>query len=502
VIPAIAYGAGVFVALELLYLLLRRTRWPIRVRVLFHFWALSAAAVAVLAVMTRRDTISWRVSASLAALLTALVVYSLVDSLIFQRPWSPARGPLMPKLVRDVLRILLLAATVLLIATVILEQPLPAVLVSSTVLSAVIGLALQDILKNVFAGVGLELEKPFERGDWLQIEGQLQTVQVLDASWRSVRLRTRDGVDVWEPNSTLSNARLVNYGAGERPVGINFHVHVVFDAPPFRVKAALLTAARSAPFALETPAPEAYLHSFDDPGAHYRMRVWTRQLADLSRFQDAVNSHIWYELRRQGIDIAYPTRTVLWRHVEREERRIAEGRRQVAVELLSQLHFFGDLDGDAVDELAAAAVHQHFGSGEVLVREGDLGDSLFVIEHGRVRVTKGADGADSTDVTLATLGEGGFFGEMSLLTGEPRSATVTSDGGCEVLVIGKGALAPLLARDPQLAEKLSAAVMGRQAETLATLEDRRHRNRDAAAPRPEASLLQRIRSFFGLAHSG
>jgi small-conductance mechanosensitive channel len=187
VIPAIAYGAGVFVALELLYLLLRRTRWPIRVRALFHFWALSAAVVAVLAVLTRRDTISWRVNASLAALLTALVVYSLVDSLIFQRPWSPARGPLMPKLVRDVLRIVLLAATALLIATVILDQPLPAVLVSSTVLSAVIGLALQDMLKNVFAGVGLELEKPFARGDWLIFDGQ--PVQVIDTTWRSVRMR-------------------------------------------------------------------------------------------------------------------------------------------------------------------------------------------------------------------------------------------------------------------------------------------------------------------------
>jgi len=496
VIPAIAYGAGVFVALELLYLLLRRTRWPIRVSVLFHFWALSAAAVAVLAVMTRRDTIGWRVSASLAALLTALVVYSLADSLIFQRPWSPARGPLMPKLVRDVLRIVLLAATALLIATVILEQPLPAVLVSSTVLSAVIGLALQDMLKNVFAGVGLELEKPFERGDWLIFDGQ--PVQVIDATWRSVRMRTRDGVDLWEPNATLSNARLLNYGGGERPVGINFHVQVSYDAPPFRVKAALLEAGGSVPGAVETPAPEAFLHAFLDSGVDYRMRVWTRDLAGLSRFDDAVKSRIWYELRRQGLAIAYPTRNVLWTHAERQERRRTRERRQVAVELLSQLHFFRDLEGDAVAQLAAAADHRHYGAGEVLVREGDGGDSLFVVEHGRVRVTKAGDDADAGAVTLATLSKGDFFGEMSLLTGAPRSATVTSDGGSEVLVISKEALAPLLAHDPQLAEHLSAAVTARQAETAATLEDRRDRDRGPRDIRAEASLLQRIRSFFGL----
>lgn len=497
-IPAVAYGLGVLVALEALYLLLRRSRWPVRVHALFHLWALSVAAVVVLAVMTRRDTVSWRAAASVGALLTAIVVYSLVDSLVFQRPWSAVRGPIMPKLARDVLRVLVLAATALLVATVILEQPLPAVLVSSTVISAVIGLALQDVLKNVFAGMGLELEKPFERGDWLQIEGQPQTVQVLDSSWRSVRLRTRDGIDVWEPNSTLANARLLNYGAGARPVGINFHLQVSYDAPPFRVKAALIEAARSVSGAVEMPAPEAYLHSFQDSGAAYRLRVWTRELADLSRFQDAVNSRIWYELRRQGLAIPYPTRSVLWHHAEREERRLADGRRQVAVELLSQLHFFGDLDGGALAELAAAATQQHFGSGEVLVREGDHGDSLFVIEHGRVRVAKTASGVDTGDVTLATLGQGGFFGEMSLLTGEPRSATVTSDGGCEVLVIGKQALAPLLERDPELAEQLSAAVSGRQAETLATIEERRHRARERAAAPHESNLLARIRSFFKL----
>jgi small-conductance mechanosensitive channel/CRP-like cAMP-binding protein len=498
VIPAVAYGVGALVALELLYLLLRRSRWPVRVHALFHLWALSAAAVAVLAVMTKRDAVGWRIAASLAALLTAIVVYSLLDSLVFQRPWSTVRGPMMPKLARDVLRVLVLAATVLLVATVILEQPLPAVLVSSTVISAVIGLALQDVLKNVFAGMGLELEKPFERGDWLQVEGQPQTVQVLDSSWRSVRLRTRDGIDLWEPNATLANARLLNFGAGARPVGINFHVQVTYDAPPFRVKAALLAAARSTPGAVETPGPEAYLQAFADSGAAYRLRVWTRDLAGLSRFQDAVNSRIWYELRRQGLAIPYPTRNVLWHHAEREDRRLAAGRRQVAVELLSRLPFFADLEGDAVSELAAAATSQHYGNGEVLVREGDLGDSLFVIEHGRVRVAKTASELDSGDVTLATLGEGGFFGEMSLLTGEPRSATVTSDGGCQVLVIGKQALAPLLERDPELAERLSAAVSGRQAETLATIEDRRHRAREAAAARPESNLLARIRHFFKL----
>src|SRR4029079_16842572 len=164
----------------------------------------------------------------------------------------------------------------------ILRQPLPAVLVSSTVVSAVVGLALQDVLKNVFTGVALELERPFERGDWILIDNQ--TVQVVDTSWRSVRLRTRDGVDVWEPNSVFATSRVLNYGSGERQVGINFVVHVTYDAPPARVKAALLAVGRSVPGAERIPEPEAFVTSFGDSGVAYRLRVWTRQLADLSRF--------------------------------------------------------------------------------------------------------------------------------------------------------------------------------------------------------------------------
>ncbi len=496
VIPAIAYGSGVLVALELVYVLLRRARLPTRVRALFQLWALSAAAVAMLAVMSFRATVGWRVAASLAAMLTALVLFSLLDVLVFQRPWNPARGPMMPKLARDVLRVMALAATGLLIATMILRQPLPAVLVSSTVLSAVVGLALQDMLKNVFAGVALELEKPFERGDWLLLDGQ--TVQVIDSSWRSVRLRTRDGVDLWEPNSMLSATRLLNYGGGSRPIGINFNVQVAYEAPPFRVKQALLAAARSVAGALESPPPEAFLSRFEDSGAQYRLRVWTRGLRELSRFQDAVNSRIWYELRRQDLGIPFPTRTVLWRHAEREERRQAQGRRQTALELLSQVDFFRALDGEAIAELAAAAMQQHFGTGEVLVREGELGDSLFVVARGRVRVTKAGADAESGPVALATLEQGAFFGEMSLLTGEPRSATVTADGGCEVLVLAKAALAPLLERDPQVAELLSVAVAARQARTASTLGDRGDRRRASATQRTESTLLDRIRAFFKL----
>ena len=493
-IEAALYGLGATVVLELLYLVLRRSRWPVRVRALYHLWAVATGAAVALSLVWPEGT-PWKVAASIAALLTALVLYSLLDSLVFQRPWSPQRGPMMPKLARDVLRVVVLAAAVLVVATLVLRQPLPAVLVSSTVLSAVIGLALQDVLKNVFAGMALELEHPIARGDWVLLDGQ--TVQVIDTSWRSVRLRTRDGVDLWEPNSTFSTSRLVNYGSGQRPIGINFFVNLSFDAPPTRVKAALLAAARSVPDSLATPVPEAFLVRYGDSAIEYRLRVWTRALADLSRFSDAVHSRIWYELRRQGLQVPFPQRDVLWRDARRESEHGRERRQGEIVALLSEVRLFSALGEEALAQLAAAARHQHYDHGEVLVREGEHGDSLFVLEQGRVQVMKAGTDAGTPAIALGTIEQGGFFGEMSLLTGEPRSATVTADGGAEAVVLSKEAIAPLLEADPALAERLTSALVARQAKTAASLEGRRDRARDAGAP-VESTLLKRIRSFFKL----
>jgi CRP-like cAMP-binding protein len=104
----------------------------------------------------------------------------------------------------------------------------------------------------------------------------------------------------------------------------------------------------------------------------------------------------------------------------------------------------------------------------------------------------------TTAITLGTIEQGGFFGEMSLLTGEPRSATVTADGGAEVVVLSKEAIAPLLEADPTLAERLTSALVARQAKTAASIEGRRDRARDAAGTPVESNLLKRIRDFFKL----
>lgn len=488
-------AAGLVLVLEVLYFILRKRAPRFQLRLLYQLWVANMGLLVVLRQLSYQRP--YRFAAASAVLLSTLVLFALVDALILQRPWNPDRGPFIPKLARDVVRIGLLIAAALYAATVILNQPVGPLLVSSTVLSAVIGLALQDTLKNIFSGMALDLEKPFKPGDWLMIDGETRA-RVIEMSWRSTHLRTNEGLNIYEPNANLSVSRIVNYGSGEQPVAVEMRVGLPYGVPPAEIKEALAEAASSAPGTLERPPVRIMVESFDDHAITYFMRVWTRRVSNLVSFRDGVNSRIWYQLKRRHIEIPFPIRTIHMHEApDMEEHRQSKAVRK-AFELFNKIDIFEVLDDEVVRQLGAASERRLFDAGETLVSEGDEGDSLFVIERGSVRVTKSDPEQDGKSVDLAVLDEGAFFGEMSLLTGEPRSATVLAREHCGVLMLGKEALASTLEADPRIAEVLSHALAARRQDTSVTLEDRRGEAAAETLKRDEHTFLKRIQSFFSL----
>ncbi len=190
-------------------------------------------------------------------------------------------------------------------------------------------------------------------------------------------------------------------------------------------------------------------------------------------------------------------RTVELEPAERIAADKAAWRARRAEELLGRIDLFSALPAEARQRLAASARQQYFDAGERLVAEGETGDSLFVIARGSVMISKSGRAIGTTSVALAVLREGEFFGEMSLLTGAPRSATVTAEGPGEVFVLDRQALAPILEADPQIAEVLSKRLAERMAATAARFEDREEEIKRARET-DENTILRRIRSFFGL----
>ena len=491
----LAAGLGTFVLAELL--LFAASRWirDFRVSMLSHLFAVFlGVTVAVYLSGVDFSATGAKILLSAVLLLSAWEAFDLFDALVLKAGRLRRNGQRLPALVSEVVRILFMLA-VLLRVLHFNDVPLQTVLVSSTVLSAVLGLALQDVLRNVFAGMAMQIEGVPKQGEWLEVDGRPARVE--EMRWRTTRLRTNEGIEVIEPNGALSQQRLVSYGTTLTPRAFEFTVGLPYGVSPAESKDALVTACRSCQYVVSEPEPLAMLDSYGDSSIVYRVRAWTHLVNRRAVFIDAVNTRIWYELKRRGISIPFPIRDVLHRDslVLDENEGAEEHARRLRA--LTDLDLLRDIGGDVLAALARSSRLLLFHDGEELVCEGDPGDSLMVLTRGRVVVQTGMRG-DGSALQLAELSRGDFFGEMSLLTGEPRQASVVSQGECEVVCISKADLEPLFEEDPNAVSSLAVALAERAMANQEARErhQERLRVRRHLGSQEQAKLLDRIREFF------
>jgi small-conductance mechanosensitive channel/CRP-like cAMP-binding protein len=494
----IAVPVFAITALELFYLFFYRRAYPrLLDRLRYQVWMASCAAAAFVAFSPFGgdwpNFAAWVVAITIV--LSADVVYRLVDVAILERIKDRRGRPAIPRLVRDVLTWVVIALAIVAASKTAFGSDLKWLGIQGAALTAVLGFALQDVLKNVFAGMSIQAEESFEVGDWISYGGA--PAQILDMTWRTTRLRDNLGVLHVVPNANLGNDQIVSYGSGVEPVAFSLFVGVHYSSPPKLVKQSLERAALNTPGAVPIPSPAALVSAFGDSAVVYEVRVWTRDVHQISRFKDAVHTRIWYQLHRDGFGIPFPIRTVEMFDMREVANQRSADQAQRFVRELGRIDLFRPLSEEARLELATAARVQHFDAGERVVEEGQKGDSLLLLLRGSVAVTKSGADIGATTVSLATLREGAVFGEMSLLTGAPRSASVTAEGPVEAMVIDRAAIAPLLERDPELAETLSKILAERVAATAARFEDKKDAMRKLEET-DQHTLLKRIRDFFKL----
>lgn len=367
-------------------------------------------------------------------------------------------------------------------------------LTGSALLTAVIGLSMRDTLGNVFAGLALQAQRPFAVGDWIQFDGVATHVgRVVEINWRATTLVTLDAVEIVVPNAMLGAGLIVNFSRPQAWVRRSVYFEVATDVPPQRVHAVALEAIAGAPGVLETPPATILSHEFTASGVRYWVRFFTTEFERRDVIDGGVRDRIWYALTRDGIALPINLHQVEVRHAAPkaapDETRLASER----VEALRCVDFFGLMSDEALAGLGRMARSRLYAAGEPIIRQGDRGGELFIITRGEVAVlVKGA----AAEVEVARLGPRNFFGEMSLLTGDPRTATVKATRECEVLVVGHEAFKQTLDATPQLAERISETVVARQANRAGKLQAA---EQGAAAHHDGARhLLERIRDFFSV----
>jgi small-conductance mechanosensitive channel/CRP-like cAMP-binding protein len=393
-------------------------------------------------------------------------------------PWREDRLPdRFPTIVQDAIVIALFA----IVATLFMQEK---VLATTAVGAVVIGFALQDTLGNLFSGLAIQIEKPFRVGHWVTIAGTDGLVS--EVTWRATKIRTKAGNFVIVPNSVVAKETITNYSEPTQDTRLEVEVGASYDTPPNEVKAVIARALREETMLAKDREPEILIVDFAASAITYRVRVWTTDFATDMRVRDRVRSHIYYAFRRHGINIPYPIQV----QIEHEPAAAAPGDDLARARLLDQVEIFASLTGDQRAQLAASSRVLVFEAGAVIVREGDPGGSMFVLMRGEASVTLARTAGE-----VARHRDGGFFGEMSLLTGDARSATVTAVTDCELIEIASDAFRRVLVADAALLERIAAAVATRRAEQD---QHRATRSTGSAAVETRQTLVDRVRRFLRL----
>jgi len=395
---------------------------------------------------------------------------------------NPLRADRVPERFPNIVQDTIIIGLFLVVATVVMQEKF---LTTSAVGAVVIGFALQDTLGNMFAGLAIQVEKPFRVGHWIMV-GPFEGL-VSEVTWRATKIRTKAGNLVALPNAFIAKEAIVNYSEPTAPTRLEVDVGVSYAVPPNQAKAALVEAVGNAPLALPDPPADVLIVDFGASAVIYRVRFWMNDYARDGLARDQVRSAIYYSLRRHGYEIPFPMQIEIPRPEETER---ASERIDRMSGVLAPVPLFAPLAREQRNELAARAVERLYGRGEKIVRQGEAGGSMFVVHRGRVRVV------ESSGRELAIFDAGGYFGEMSMLTGQPRSATVEAVEECLVVELTAASLREVALANPEVVTRISAVVAERQADL-----DRQKAEAEAGRPavaEAHRSLLTRIQAFLRL----
>lgn len=393
------------------------------------------------------------------------------------------------RITQDILQTLLYIGVVLLMLRVA-NVDLSSLVVSSAIISAVVGLSLQDTLGNLAAGLALQAQRPFEIGDWIQVDGHQHIGEVTEINWRATKMITLDRVEVTVPNGTMAKNSILNYSKPTRVVRRNIYVMVPYHIPPRRVHEVILQTLASTPDILSDPAPSVITNKFTENGLiEYWVRIFTTAFDRRDIVDGRARDRIWYALERAKLDYPYPTSKIQLQKLEKLENQLnRDSEIEHISRYLNEVHFLKSLNKMEMRKLASHIHKRVYSPGETIIKEGDRGAEFFIVCKGDVMVTV-------REQEVSRMRAGSFFGEMSLLTGEPRSASVTAIGEVELLVVDHELFREILKSNPSLCQEMSKILAKRQMELEqlkeiweqeAELEDR------------STQILAKIREFFAI----
>jgi len=505
----IVRAIGLFVAIVVTAAIVNRFAPAARPRlrsiaILFVLYAIGLGAVHVLRAV---DEPEWTNRVQIATeVLRVVTIITLVGTIVF-RILFRRLGIALPAIAGDlIVGIGYIVATVGVLAQHGLDPT--GALATGAVVSAVLAISLQTTLGNILGGVALQLDGSIHEGDWIQLENGKQG-RVRAIRWRHTLVETRDWSTIVVPNAQLLQNNITILGWRDdavAPQRMWVWFNVDFRYSPQRVIEAVTEGLLASPIenVADEPKPNCICMDFAKDGrdsfATYAVRFWIFDLETDDPTSSRVRTRVFTALRRAGIPLATPaiTNLVEVRDRDREQSHIERNidARVAALRVVKLFHPLTDPELRVIAESLSPVI---YAANERITKQGAIAHYLYILTRGRVDIiTRSADNSDAESQVVATLEAPEVFGELGVMTGEPRGADVVARTDVECLRLGKPAFERILTARPEVATEFAELLTARR-EGLVGAKDRLdEETRKTSHDRERDKILRSIKTFFGL----
>ena len=455
------------------------------------FWPAIAARIdstlsdaAIGGIATTIDVLCWMAAAHFVLRLIDLFVWRAWFTHHIHRP--------APKLLSDLTTVVVWFAALIAILAFVFDVSVSGFLTGSGIVIAVIGFALRNLIADVFTGIALGIERPLHIGDWIELADGAGG-EVVEINWRATRLLTREDIVIVVPNSHLATVPFRNYHAPHAYWRDAFQIILPHEVTAYQAERVLLSAVSQVPESANLPRkPEVRVAEYNENGIRWELRFWVPDYQSMPRLRYEVQRNVMRNLHFSGIHI--PRERVEF--INATDPQAHPDRLHRDIDFLKSTELFRELDEAELTELLAGMAPRICLTGKPIIRQGEQSASLFMVKEGYLDVF--VHGRQDEEVRVGQLVAGMFFGEMSLLTGEPCGATVTPSVDTVVLEVKKEDLEPFLRRRPELVTSLGEALANRQMRNDSTLQERSEAEAERERQRLAHGFRDRIASFFGL----
>ena len=399
-------------------------------------------------------------------------------------------GEKAPKLLQNFIALITYILTLAFILGFIFNKPVTSIVVSTGIFATIIGFAMKDLLADIINGISLSIERPYNIGDWIELEDGTYLGKVVDIKWRTTRLISRNDSMIVIPNNRCGNMIIHNFSKPNKIYSCNYLISIDSSLSPELVQKQLILGMQNVKNIVKDPSPRAYLADATSEPFQYNIRVWWKNYEYSYFGRDNLFKKITESLNNVGISQS----AVNWQVSKRgfleeiETKNIKSMNEQV-----KNVDIFKDFADNEIDTLISNSNTRNFEPNQNIVNENDEGDSLFIILSGNARVYIEKE---NKNIKLGLLSPGDAFGEFSLLTGDKRTATVKATNHLQCLEISKNALQNIIENNPSLIDNLALIMAEREQSNKKINDDNKKLSAKEIIDYYKAEFNKKIRSFF------